>query len=558
MVSALAIALAVAPLPALAQSRGDKGYDRVARPGKHRGGGGGGVGAGIAGAIIGIGAGLLIEHARAKAAEREEIVEEEVERPRRRPERPKTEKPRPERPKVVRATPEDLGPSPKRKVEPKKPEPKVARQTPPKDRAPRSADRNRPPAPPSGAAPLVPAGSAAALAANGATRAPDEVLCEIRVGTPDPEIVAIGRRQGLERLSIERFALTGTTVVRYRIRNGRPVDAAISGLEREPAVASAQPNHIYQLSQQANSALISTQYSVAMMRLEDAHREATGEGVGIAVIDSAIDPNHPALRGAVVETFDPIGGQARPHSHGTAVAALAAGRGALMSPAPRAGIYAVRAFAPEQAAKSGAQGTTMHILRGLDWAAGRGVKVVNMSFAGPRDAKISEFIAAGAAKGAIYVAAAGNAGPSSPPLYPAADPNVIAVTAVDARNDLLPVANRGPHLSVAAPGVDVLVAAPGGGYGYLSGTSMASAEVAGLVALMVEAKPGLAAWQARAALVGSARDLGAPGPDAEFGAGLADARGALDALGEPGADAVAEAPAASGQTAAAAELAERP
>ena len=51
------------------------------------------------------------------------------------------------------------------------------------------------------------------------------------------------------------------------------------------------------------------------------------------------------------------------------------------------------------------------------------------------------------------MAAAGNAGPKSPPLYPAADKNVIAVTATNAENQLLPQANRGRHIAVAAPGV---------------------------------------------------------------------------------------------------------
>lgn len=570
--SALALALAAVPLPALAQSRGDNGYEQV-RPGKSRGhrGGGGGAGAGIAGALIGIGAGLLIESARARAAEREEIVEEEeVERPRRRPERPKAEKPRPERPKVVRLTPEeDVAPEPRRKpaprlaepkklAEPKRKEPKVARQTPAKDSAPsRAADRTPPPAPPSAAAPVAPAlPVVAALAASDQTVVPDEVLFEVRPGTPEQDIDALAGRQGLERLSAETFELTGSTIYRYRITDGRDVPAVVAALAADPMVKDVQPNHIFSLSQA--SGLAATQYAAAKMRLPEAHRSSTGANVLVAVIDSGIDATHPALKGAVIEAFDPVGGAYKPHSHGTAVAALAVGRGELTSPAPAARILAIRAFAPDQPARPGAQGTTMHILRGLDFAAKRGAKVVNMSFAGPRDAKIAEFVAAGAAKGAIHVAAAGNAGPSSPPLYPAAEPDVIAVTATGPDDRLLDVANRGAHLSVAAPGVDVVVAAPGGGYSYMSGTSMASAEIAGLVALLVEVRPQISAQEAKDALEASSRDLGPKGRDPEFGAGAADARGALDAIAAAGVGAVSIAPAPAGQTAAAAELAERP
>lgn len=551
LAAALAVAFCASAPDAWAQSDGyGGGYSRGGEGGRggHGGrkhGGGGGHGAGVAGALIGIGAGLIIEGAGARADREEAEVYDEEERPRRRPAarrlRPTVEpdvayepRRRPSAEPAARA-------EPKRRLEPKA---KVVRATPATQQpeARKAVARGRAAhTPPRGPKPTPDAPAAAPVLAAGAAIVPDEVLCEIRTGTPDAEIVALGQRQRLERISAERFDLTGSTIVRYRIRDRRSVPAAVDGLVAEPIVVSAQPNNVYTLSKEAGSGLAAAQYAVAKLRLREAQVSATGSGVAIAVIDSAVDPNHPSLKGVVAESFDPIGGPVKPHPHGTAVAGLAAGRGELASPAPGAEIFAIRAFAPERAAKPGAQGTTMHILRGLDWAAQRGAKVVNMSFAGPKDAKISEFIAAGAAKGAIHVAAAGNVGPSSPPLYPAADPNVIAVTATDADDRLLKVANRGLHLSVAAPGVDVLVAAPGGGFAYLSGTSMASAEVAGLVALLVDAKPDLTAWQARAALTSSARDLGAPGPDAEFGAGVADARAALDALGAPADVPVAEA-----------------
>ena len=375
--------------------------------------------------------------------------------------------------------------------------------------------------------------AAAGKADDPALIVPGEVLFETRPEVSEAEVARLAQRFRLEKISSETFGLTGTTVHRYRIRGGRPVSDVLSALAADPRIRSAQPNHVYSLSQDA-SALAATQYAATKMRLAEAHAVATGAGVSIAIIDSGVDPAHPAIRDAIGETFDPVGPPFAPHPHGTAVAGLAAARGDLTSPAPAARVLAIRAFAGDgRARKSGAEGTTMHILRGLDWAAQRAAKIVNMSFAGPRDDKIAEFLAAGAKRGVIYVAAAGNAGPASPPLYPAADPNVIAVTATDADDRLLKVANRGRHLSVAAPGVDVVVASPGGGYGYMSGTSMAAAEVSGAIALMVEAKPDLTPQEARAALTRSAVDLGAPSADPEFGAGRADARAALDAVSPP-------------------------
>jgi subtilisin family serine protease len=86
----------------------------------------------------------------------------------------------------------------------------------------------------------------------------------------------------------------------------------------------------------------------------------------------------------------------------------------------------------------------------------------------------------------VLIAAAGNAGTKSPPLYPGADPNVIAVTATDVDDKLFPGANRGRYIAVAAPGVDILVPAPDNSYQLTTGTSVASAEVSGVAALLLE------------------------------------------------------------------------
>ena len=80
-------------------------------------------------------------------------------------------------------------------------------------------------------------------------------------------------------------------------------------------------------------------------------------------------------------------------------------------------------------------------------------------------------------RGIVLIAAVGNAGPKSPPLYPAAEPDVIGVTATDADDKLLAVSNRGPQVAVAAPGVEILEPAPEGTYQVTTGTSVAAAHV---------------------------------------------------------------------------------
>ena len=126
---------------------------------------------------------------------------------------------------------------------------------------------------------------------------------------------------------------------------------------------------------------------------------------------------------------------------------------------------------------AGAQGTSLAIVKGLQWAVDQGAKVINMSFAGPRDPILQQAIKRLTDQGIILIAAAGNAGPKSPPLFPGADPNVIAVSATDVDDKTYKNANRGKYVAIAAPGVDILVPAPEGGYQLTTGTSVAAAHI---------------------------------------------------------------------------------
>ena len=133
-------------------------------------------------------------------------------------------------------------------------------------------------------------------------------------------------------------------------------------------------------------------------------------------------------------------------------------------------------------------------------------------------------------KGVILVAAAGNGGPKASPAYPAAYKNVIAITALDNKDKLYARANRGSYVTVAAPGVDMLVPSLKNGYRYSSGTSLAAAQISGLIALLLEKNPQASAQDVRDAITANARDLGPKGYDTLFGAGLADAYASLLSL----------------------------
>lgn len=355
----------------------------------------------------------------------------------------------------------------------------------------------------------------------------NEVIIELSGRPSQAEVDALAQRHRLNRVESQPVQLTGSTWFRWQIPDGRSVRDVIRELGADPAVRSVQPNYAFRLQQAEGSAgeklgagAEAAQYAVTKLRLLQAHNLARGNKVLVAVIDSGIDTAHPELDGVIADQFDALASDERPHVHGTGIAGAIAARARLMGVAPAASILAIRAFG---ASGSGAESTSFLILKSLDWAVEHGARVINMSFAGPHDPAIGRLLAAARAKGVVLIAAAGNAGPKSPPLFPAADPNVIAVTATDADDRLFAASNRGRHIAVAAPGVDILVPAPGARYQVTSGTSFAAAHISGVAALLIERRPDLSPDAVRKILLSTARDLGPRGRDDQFGAGLADA-----------------------------------
>jgi len=357
----------------------------------------------------------------------------------------------------------------------------------------------------------------------------NELVAEIDGSLSDAQADQLARRHGLTRLQSQDFPLIGSTIGLFRVTNRRAVETVSREFATEASVRSVQPNFRYVLQEQQAELTEGdpAQYAVAKLRLPQAHMLAHGTNVTVAVIDSGIDVNHPELANAIAASFDALGSKEGPHLHGTGVAGAIVAHARLMGSAPAARILAIRAFG---AAPNGAESTSYVILKGLDYAAAHGAEIVNMSFAGPKDALIERGIAAMAVKGIVMVAAAGNAGAKSPPLYPAANANVIAVSATDAQDRLFSASNRGSYIAIAAPGVDIFLPAPDAKYQMTSGTSFSAAYVSGLAALMLERNAALKPDEVRAILTKTARDLGAVGRDDLFGAGEADAYAAVSAV----------------------------
>ncbi|MGV6871424.1 S8 family peptidase [Pseudochelatococcus sp. B33] len=439
-----------------------------------------------------------------------------------------------------------------------------ARTPPPKAQPPKPQPSR--PQPPRQATPVPPPPPAVlppprALLAAETEHVPDEILFVLRPDLPLTQEQAVADAFALTLVDTTPLALIGVSVVRARVGEGRSAPETVLALAGDPRVESAQLNHLFAAQQDGTAdpepagkkpdeeqpekaapekaapqkaeageaesgeaagagSMASAQYAPAQLKVPQSHALATGEGVRIAVIDSGVETDHPEIAGRLLE-----GSVSRASSaHGTAVAGIIAARERLTGIAPGSRILAIDAFTDREGREIG---STLDILRGLERAAKHDARIANLSFAGPRDDLLARTLRALTLRGVVLVAAAGNGGADAAAPYPADHPDVLGVTAVDARGALYEKATHGPHVALAAPGVELLAPTVDKGYQMVSGTSMASAHIAGVAALVLQVNPDLTPEALRELLLATARDIGPAGPDPMYGAGEADAHAAV-------------------------------
>jgi hypothetical protein len=232
----------------------------------------------------------------------------------------------------------------------------------------------------------------------------------------------------------------------------------------------------------------------------------------VGMIDTAVT-SHVALRGTAIEAQDFTGGAGTAVAdHGTAVASILAQEGSTKIVA--ANIFRGGGGRPFTSPDA--------IVRALEWMVSRNVAVINISLAGPRNDILDTLIARVVGQGHFVVAAAGNGGPAAPPAYPAAIPNVVAVTAVDRANRVYRYANQGDYIAFAATGVAIPAAAPHNSIAAYSGTSFASPHIAAELARCLQQDGRRDGTRCLGAMQLAARDVGAPGRDPVYGYGVLD------------------------------------
>jgi Subtilase family len=320
-----------------------------------------------------------------------------------------------------------------------------------------------------------------------------DVLFLIDPATDAAALAATGGVDVVEQLPLSSVNLI---MVVAALRKGDTPAAAILRLGAVAGVLWAQPNHIYQLMGKTRKAL--------PQRFALHHLPDTPVSGVIALIDTAVATGHDALHGATIRQA--AGGA--PGIHGTAIASLLVGTGQVPGVARGAQLLSFPAFTEGKSGPALAQSRVL--ARAFDAAILAQPAVLNLSFGGPDDRLLAHLLDAAQAKRICVAAAGGNGGKHGLIPFPASHAASLAVTAVDESLRIYAQATPGARLDVAAVGVNLLAAGTKG-YRQVSGTSFATAVAAGALLRL----PGC-----RAEALAKARDLGAPGRDAVFGAGL--------------------------------------
>lgn len=278
----------------------------------------------------------------------------------------------------------------------------------------------------------------------------------------------------------------------------------------------------------------SQQWALDTLEVPTAWAISTGAQVDVAVIDTGVSGTHIDLAGKVcsgVAFLNSTGvaqlgqGATDPHGHGThvagTVAALRDNGVGVAGVAPSARIIPVRVLDAQ------GNGSSSDVARGITWAVDHGAEVINLSLGGPHSQAVQTAVDYAESLGVVVVAAAGNAGVGGPPNYPAALEQVVAVASHEPNGAVSTFSTRGAYVDVAAPGSGILSTSRDGSWVYMSGTSMATPHVAGVVALLLDDEPGLTPLQVRERLNTTATDAGTPGHDTSYGWGRLNAVGAL-------------------------------
>jgi subtilisin family serine protease len=323
-----------------------------------------------------------------------------------------------------------------------------------------------------------------------------------RVGASAAEVVRdLARQYSLTQVSEWPIEQLGMHCVLFRIPPGTTREAVLARLRTDPRVRIAQPLNEFEsatgsapagVQQVFDDPYARLQANVRALEVAEAHLISRGAGVRVAVIDTGVDTRHPDLHGRTQATRNYIDADEvsfRADRHGTQVAGLiaaAANNGiGIVGVAPDVRLFAYKACWQASAARAG-RCNSFTIAQALADALSARAQVINLSLVGPSDPLLEALIAKATGSGVIVV---GAASPDPRMAFPGKLPLVLAVTEAEADGDDASV--------LRAPARDILTLVPDGHYDFASGSSLATAQISGVVALLLARNPKLGAARLR-------------------------------------------------------------
>ena len=346
---------------------------------------------------------------------------------------------------------------------------------------------------------------------------------------------ALERRYGLHEVSAWPIATLRVHCIVFRLPAATERTALIAQLARDPRVESAQPLNEFATQTVEESAASAAgepqsptadsahsrptwmpyndpyaplQRSLRELDVIEAQKASRGAGVRIAIIDTGVDLNHPDLKGRIIAHRNFVDADERQFledRHGTEVAGVVAavannGIG-IVGVAPDAELLAFKACWEPPADAARAVCNSFTLAQGLEAAILAHADIVNLSLAGPPDPLLASLVREGERQGILFTGAVPS---SSIEGFPT---GVTGVLAVESAED-------GPWRGgdLLAPGHEILTLMPGGHYDFASGSSLAAAEVSGILALMISEHGHMRAESAEQMLTSSAREAPANAP----------------------------------------------
>jgi len=305
---------------------------------------------------------------------------------------------------------------------------------------------------------------------------------------------------------------------------GADRNAVLAALAKDRRVKLTQPLQTFATRTESyNDPYVGLQHGFQQMDVADAHPWSRGDGVKIAIIDTGADVLHPDLRGSIAAAanfVDADDAQFRRDRHGTemagVIAAVANNKEGIVGIAPGARLLILKACWQPQSGVDAARCNSFTLARALAAAFDAHAQVINLSLAGPDDPLVGGLIREGQRRGVLFVGAAADASEGLNGLLHRA--GVIEVASAENGAVIGPV--------LYAPGREILTLLPGGHYDFATGASIATAQVSGVVALMLAKDPGLSA----AAVYRLLRDTSSPFVTAAGGVRGVDACAAMVTL----------------------------